>query len=83
MAVLVLSKRAESDLRGLDRETARRVFDAVERFVASGHGDIRKLKGTTNEFRLRVGDWRIRLERRPEGGYNVLRVLNRRDAYRD
>ena len=82
MASFTLTKRAEGDLRKLQPDTAARVFDAIERFAATGEGDVRKLKGISSEYRLRVGEWRVRFERLGPGVYRILRVLNRRDAYR-
>jgi mRNA-degrading endonuclease RelE of RelBE toxin-antitoxin system len=48
------------------------------------HGDIRKLRGKEDEWRLRCGDWRIRF--RPDYDARIiviLRVLPRGIAYRD
>jgi mRNA-degrading endonuclease RelE of RelBE toxin-antitoxin system len=46
-------------------------------------GDVVKL-ANTDEWRLRVGDWRIRFERDAETGVvHVIRVLPRGRAYRD
>ena len=52
-------------------------------FVA-GIGDIRKLEGGQGLYRLRVGDFRV-IFRFAEGELVVLilRVRNRREAYRD
>lgn len=55
-------------MSNLDREIARRVKQAVERLATTGAGDVKRLQGIKPpEFRLRVGDYRVR---------------NRRDAYR-
>ncbi len=46
--------------------------------------DLRKLAGTPNGWRLRVGRWRVLLEAdNRTGTMRVDRVLDRRDAYRD
>jgi mRNA-degrading endonuclease RelE of RelBE toxin-antitoxin system len=46
-------------------------------------GDVVRLAGT-EEWRLRVGDWRVRFERDPRARMiYVLRVLPRGRAYRD
>lgn len=46
-------------------------------------GDARKLKGS-HEWRLRVGNWRIRLTRDDEPKLiSVVRLLPRGRAYRD
>jgi mRNA-degrading endonuclease RelE of RelBE toxin-antitoxin system len=76
------SEAAIADMAGLDKAVARRVKSSVERFAESGAGNVKMLQGIAPpEFRLRVGDWRVRF-RRNEGTMRVLRVLNRREAYR-
>lgn len=79
-------RRALDDLRGLgsrDRPLAVRILAAVERYAEQDHGDVRKLTGRVDEYRLRVGEWRV-IFRLEDGGRLVVvsRVLNRRDAYR-
>jgi mRNA-degrading endonuclease RelE of RelBE toxin-antitoxin system len=50
---------ARRDLRRLDPPARRRIVDALDRFVAGLlTADIRKLSAT--EWRLRVGDCRVR-----------------------
>ncbi len=50
----------------------------------SRRGDVRALTGSPGEFRLRVGDWRVRYELDIEAELLiVLRVLPRGRAYRD
>lgn len=73
---------AKRDLRRLDPPVRRRVIDALDRFVSDpGAADIRKLSAT--EWRLRVGEWRVRFSF-DEGRrvISVLRVLPRGRAYR-
>ena len=54
--------RAEKDLARLDPQVARRVIDALDRLVALDPSlDLRRLQGS-DEWRIRVGDWRIRLQ---------------------
>ena len=73
---------ALADMAGLDRPVARRVKLAVERFAQAGAGKIKRLKGTDRpEFRLRVGDYRVRFQR-AVGMIRILRVLHRSEAYR-
>lgn len=60
----------------------RRVVDAVTHFAQTGEGDILRLANVEPaEYRLRVGDWRIRITRDDEH-LLVLRVLHRGKAYR-
>ena len=72
------------DLRGLDPPVQRRVTAALDTFVASDppRGDVRTLG--LEEWRLRVGDWRVRFDRDDEARVIVvLRVLPRGRAYRE
>ena len=53
------------------------------RLAESGYGDVRKLQGTDFEWRLRVGDWRVRfVYDYEETIIRVVRVLPRGRAYR-
>lgn len=48
------------DLRKLDKSVAVRVIQAVERLAEGEHGNVKRLRGLEREWRLRVGDWRVR-----------------------
>lgn len=79
-----LTPPALRDLSQLDVPVRRRILEALDRFVADpGRGPVKRLTGI-REWRLRVGDWRVRFERDDdERVIVVLRVLHRREAYRD
>jgi mRNA interferase RelE/StbE len=76
--------RALKDMEKLDHKTSQRVLDALERLAETGHGDVTKLTDVNPpEYRLRVGDWRVRYGFDPAARVlTVLRVLPRGDAYR-
>jgi len=76
--------RARRDLKRLDPPVQRRVVDAVSHFARTGEGDVVRLTDVKPpEYRLRVGDWRIRFARDEERPLlHVLRVLPRDKAYR-
>jgi mRNA interferase RelE/StbE len=70
------------DMASLDRGTASRIKHALERFAYTGVGNVRKLQGIDSpEYRLRVGDYRVRFELEGKT-IRVLRVRHRREAYR-
>jgi mRNA interferase RelE/StbE len=74
---------AERDLRRIDPQVRERIRQAVYRLVDTGQGDVRRLQGRPREWRLRVGDWRIRFTEDPTGQtVIILRVLPRGEAYR-
>jgi mRNA interferase RelE/StbE len=76
------TETALSDLAALDKGIARRVKLAMERFAATGAGDVKRLQGVhPPEYRLRVGDWRARFHL-DETRVHVLRVRKRGEAYR-
>jgi mRNA interferase RelE/StbE len=81
----VFTARARRDLKRLDPPVRRKVIAALDALVTSDPpaGDVRKLAGS-DEWRLRVGEWRVRFERDPaQHVLYILRVLPRGRAYRD
>ncbi len=78
-----LSRRATRDLRRLDRSTRARIFDSVERYAESQTGNVRNLRASEYDYRLRVGDWRVLFNKNETSRtMEVGRVLHRREAYR-
>ena len=76
------TETALDDMAALDKGIARRVKQAVERFADTGAGNVKRLQGIDPpEYRLRVGDYRVRFHLDDET-VQVLRVRNRREAYR-
>lgn len=58
---------AERDVRRLDHQTRERIRQAVYRLADTGLGDVVRLRGVAREWRLRVGDWRVRFTEDPTG----------------
>ncbi|MGE3911575.1 MAG: type II toxin-antitoxin system RelE/ParE family toxin [Chloroflexota bacterium] len=86
MRSLAWGRRAISDLEEIarrDRRQAERIRAATERYASDDLGDVLKMAGASDVYRLRVGDWRI-IFILSDGGkeMTISRVLNRRDAYR-
>jgi mRNA-degrading endonuclease RelE of RelBE toxin-antitoxin system len=76
------TKQALEDMAAPDKGTAHRIKLGVERFAATGAGNVKRLQGIDPpEFRLRVGDWRVRFHHQGDC-VQLLRVRNRREAYR-
>ncbi len=80
-----LTRGAAHDLKRLDPPVRRRILAALDGLVADlPMGDVRRLTGRDDEWRLRVGDWRVRFTRHPDERVIVVqRVLPRGRAYRD
>lgn len=75
---------ARRDLKRLDRGVAERVIQALERLATTDRGDVVRLADMhPPEYRLRVGDWRVRFQRNDSTRtLTVLHVLPRGTAYR-
>ena len=80
---LIFSIEARADLRAIDRETALYLLKNLARFLSTDSGDVKQLKGfNPPQYRLRVGDWRFIFRKSGDGFIEVIRVRNRREAYR-
>jgi mRNA interferase RelE/StbE len=80
---VVVDDRARKDLRRIDPPTRRRILDSIARLAQGAEltGDVKRLRGS-HEYRLRVGDWRVRFEREDRQlKIVIVRVLPRGRAY--
>ena len=76
------SEPVERDLARLQPQIADRIVRAIEQYALTGIGDVTRLRGPGDEYRLRVGDWRVRFVDEPERHrLIILRVLPRGRAY--
>lgn len=80
MSQVEWTERALKDAARLDRRQRERIIAAIDRLAVTGQGDSKRLQGREHEWRLRVGNWRIRFEYR-DGTLVILRVLPRGSAY--
>ena len=77
------NRQAAADFARLSGQRQDRVLAALERLADTGQGDVKKLHGRQNQWRLRVGDWRAIITFADRGRIiRVLRVQHRREAYR-
>ena len=79
---LLFTRRAEKELRRLDRPTQERVARALTRLLSKDPSlDVRRLAGS-DLARIRVGDWRVVFETVGEDGIVLVHhVLPRGRAY--
>ncbi len=74
--------QARASLRSIDQATALRILHALARLLASGEGDVKRLQGIDPpEFRLRVGDYRVRFHDLGDT-LLILAVKHRSEVYR-
>jgi len=80
---VIFSVEARADLRAIDRETALRLLKALARFLATDAGNVKQLEGfDPPQYRLRIGNWRFIFRKSGDGAIEIVRVRNRREAYR-
>ena len=56
---IIFLPRAERDLLAMDKTTAARIIAKIEAMSEGLAGDVIKLSGTVNSYRLRVGRHRV------------------------
>ncbi len=79
---LVISNRFRRDLRQLDATMHRRVLEALDQLQEDSYRDLQLTNVQIGQWRIRVGDYRIRYD--IEGERVLLyRVRHRREIYRD
>jgi mRNA-degrading endonuclease RelE of RelBE toxin-antitoxin system len=79
---VVWALEARTQLRAIDRQTALRILHAVDDYLANGAGDVKKLRPPRDEFRLRVGDYRVFFRQVAPLAIKITGVKHRSEAYR-
>lgn len=74
---IVYSKPAIKAISRMDTPTKQRLKSAIEKLPS---GDVRKMVGYTNTYRLRVGNLRVLFEMQED--IIILNILPRGDAYK-
>ena len=77
------ANHAIRDMRRLDRPVREQLLEAIERFVATGLGDVIALDPPLSGYRLRYRDWRVSFDRdRDTSTITIRRVRRRDEAYK-
>ncbi len=87
LSKIKLAPRAIRDLKGLDRQTRKRVQSAFQALEADAANlDVKPVAGRAPWRRLRVGEHRVLYREladdEPDARYLVARVIDRRDLHR-
>jgi len=74
---------ARIDVRAINRDSALRLLKALDRFLKTEAGNVKQLEGFDPPlFRFRVGAWRFIYRKQGNDAIEIVRVRNRKDAYR-
>ena len=81
---VLLEKRAQRQLEKSDENECKRILEALHVLSEEGFSsrlDLKKLKGYENQYRLRVGRYRVLFDLQVERTVIVYAVLPRKQAY--
>ncbi|MDJ0618718.1 MAG: type II toxin-antitoxin system RelE/ParE family toxin [Calothrix sp. MO_192.B10] len=81
---VIISKSVQKQIDNLPNDVVQRVIEKIQNLASQPRPDgVVKLKGSDNEYRIRVGDYRIRYEIDDESQLvQLLQCKHRKDVYR-
>ena len=82
MKRISFSDEAKADIRAIPQHLAMNILAAIHRLAEDGSGDVKTLRDSEGEKRLRVGDYRVRFTEEAEDKLRIHAAKNRKDAYR-
>lgn len=77
---VLFSKRAEKQIGELNFFIQQKIYNVLKKFELGERVDIQKMKGKNDEFRIRVGGFRILMQKIPEG-FLVTELGKRENIY--
>ncbi|MBD2682049.1 MULTISPECIES: type II toxin-antitoxin system RelE/ParE family toxin [Nostoc] len=82
---VVISKSVQKQIDNLPNDIIERVIEKIQNLAVEPRPDgIVKLKGFDNEYRIRIGDYRVRYEIDDENQLvQILQCKHRKDVYRN
>lgn len=76
----IFTKRAVKAVSRMDVPTKQRIHRAISRIP---DGDVKPLKGASNAYRVRVGDWRILFTYPADGVVQIEKIEPRGQVYKE
>lgn len=79
-----LERRAEQDLKRLSASNFQRIITHIKALAENPRpAGCRKISGSKNDWRIRIGDYRVIYEvKDEEKAVRIMRVRHHREAYR-
>ena len=77
-------RKAEKDFKKLPKELQSRIQEAIFNLAVNPRPhNVRKIEGGTNEYRIRIGDYRVVYTiKNKDKIITIYRVRHRKDSYR-
>lgn len=69
------------DLKKIDKQNQKNIIDKIEKMSDNLTGDIKKLTNFTQEYRLRVGNYRVLFEIE-NNKIIIYKIKHRKDSYK-
>ena len=81
---ILISKSVQKQIDNLPNDLKERIVEKIQNLVNEPRPDrVVKLKGSGNEYRIRVGDYRVRYEIDDNNQFiQLLQCKHRKDVYR-
>ena len=77
---IIFSNHSKKQLKNLDVRIQQKIIFTLDKFKNNQQVDIIKLKGKSEEFRIRTGNYRIQLQKVKEG-FLVTKIGKRENFY--
>ena len=77
---ILITKTAFKNLKKLDAPTKERITKGIYKLPL---GDVKRLQGYNNYYRLRIGDFRILYSLDDDNTITIMAVLPRGEAYKN
>ena len=79
---ILWAPEARDQLYAIDREIALQILHAIDDYLSSGSGDVKRLRPPRTELRLRIGDYRVFFFQPAPLSIHNIGVKHRSEAYR-
>lgn len=81
---IIISKSVQKQINNLPNDVILRIIEKIQNLASEPRPDgIVKLKGSDNEYRIRIGDYRVRYEIDDQSQLvQILQCKHRKDVYR-
>ena len=77
---IIFSNHSERQLKNLNVRIQQKIIFTLDKFKNNQQVDIIKLKGKSEEFRIRIGNYRIQLQKVKEG-FLITKIGKRENFY--
>ena len=79
---VVWSPNVQAHVAAIDQKTALGILHAIDEYLTTGAGDVKKLRPPREDLRLRAGDYRVFFRPLGPRAIEILAIKHRKDAYR-